>query len=348
MRLPRVIGHRGAAALAPENTLEGLRVAARLGVRWVEVDAKLSADGVVVLFHDETLDRTTDGNGPVAATRFAVLRRLDAGAWFGPAWRGPRVPTLEQALDLLSELGLRANVEIKPCPGREAKRRGRGRGDPARLAGAPPAAAALELPAGLPGGGARGGAGDAARPARLGTAEGMGGAGGRARLPHRPLRRPLPDAGLGGADQAPGLWAGGLYGQRPGAGPAAAGLGRRCAHHRSPDVIVGRCGRRRRAPGSQLRPSGLYNRSKPKPASGWARSLRVKSLSPLVISGREVLPLVEGGKGISISNGESSGAWAASGGVGTFSGVNADSYDAEGRLIRQVYRGRRDASATRS
>jgi NAD(P)H-dependent flavin oxidoreductase YrpB (nitropropane dioxygenase family) len=64
------------------------------------------------------------------------------------------------------------------------------------------------------------------------------------------------------------------------------------------------------------------------------------ALNPLVISGREVMPLVEGGKGISVSNGESSGAWAASGGVGTFSGVNADSYDAEGRLIRQVYYGR--------
>jgi NAD(P)H-dependent flavin oxidoreductase YrpB (nitropropane dioxygenase family) len=66
----------------------------------------------------------------------------------------------------------------------------------------------------------------------------------------------------------------------------------------------------------------------------------VKALNPLVISGREVLPLVEGGKGISVSNGESSGAWAACGGVGTFSGVNADSYDAEGRKIPQVYCGR--------
>jgi nitronate monooxygenase len=66
----------------------------------------------------------------------------------------------------------------------------------------------------------------------------------------------------------------------------------------------------------------------------------VIGLKPLVISGREVLPLVEGGKGISVSNGESSGAWAACGGVGTFSGVNADSYDSEGRRIPQVYRGR--------
>jgi nitronate monooxygenase len=66
----------------------------------------------------------------------------------------------------------------------------------------------------------------------------------------------------------------------------------------------------------------------------------VKALRPLVISGREVLPLVEGGKGISISNGESSGAWAACSGVGTFSGVNADTYDADGRQILQLYHGR--------
>src|SRR3989304_3321652 len=66
MRLPRVIGHRGAAALAPENTLEGLRVAARLGLRWVEVDAKLSADGGGGLFPDERLEGATDGTGPAA------------------------------------------------------------------------------------------------------------------------------------------------------------------------------------------------------------------------------------------------------------------------------------------
>ena len=66
----------------------------------------------------------------------------------------------------------------------------------------------------------------------------------------------------------------------------------------------------------------------------------MKPLNPIVISGREVLPLVEGGKGISISNGESSGAWAASGAVGTFSGVNADSYNEAGELIPQLYFGR--------
>ena len=66
----------------------------------------------------------------------------------------------------------------------------------------------------------------------------------------------------------------------------------------------------------------------------------MKTLNPVLMSGREVLPLVEGGKGISVSNGESSGAWAACGGVGTFSGVNADSYDAQGRKTPQIYHGR--------
>src|ERR1700733_12936939 len=69
-------------------------------------------------------------------------------------------------------------------------------------------------------------------------------------------------------------------------------------------------------------------------------SIFVRPLIPLLISGREVLPLVEGGKGISVSNGESSGAWAASGAVGTFSGVNADSFDAAGHAIPQIYHGR--------
>ncbi|HEY0834107.1 MAG TPA: nitronate monooxygenase [Azospirillum sp.] len=66
----------------------------------------------------------------------------------------------------------------------------------------------------------------------------------------------------------------------------------------------------------------------------------MKALKPLVMSGREVLPLVEGGKGVAVSNGESSGAWAAAGGVGTFSGVNADSFDEQGNLLDQVYHGR--------
>ena len=117
--LPHFVGHRGARGSAPENTLVSIRKAAELGAPWVEFDVKLTADGHLVLMHDETLERTTNGRGPVAATSWSAIRKLDAGAWFGPAIAGERVPDLEETIALLAELGLGANVEIKPCPGRE-------------------------------------------------------------------------------------------------------------------------------------------------------------------------------------------------------------------------------------
>jgi glycerophosphoryl diester phosphodiesterase len=116
-----VIGHRGAAALAPENTLAGLRKAAELGVRWVEVDVQLTADGVPILIHDFTLERTTDGRGRVNQASLAKIERLDAGAWFGPQYAGERVPTLEGAIRAMAELGLGANFEIKAGPARAAR-----------------------------------------------------------------------------------------------------------------------------------------------------------------------------------------------------------------------------------
>ena len=122
-----MIGHRGAAARAPENTLAGLREAHELGARWVEFDVMLSRDGVPVLIHDETLQRTTDGRGAVARHTAAEIRPLDAGAWFAPEFAGERVPTLEEAVALLLELGLHANVEIKPATGHEVGDRRGGR-----------------------------------------------------------------------------------------------------------------------------------------------------------------------------------------------------------------------------
>ncbi len=117
----RVIGHRGAAAHAPENTLAGIAQAADLGVAMVEVDVKLSRDNVPVLMHDDTLERTTDGKGAVAATDYADLARLDAGSWFGRGFAGEHIPTLGQAIALMVERGLSLNLEIKPCPGRETE-----------------------------------------------------------------------------------------------------------------------------------------------------------------------------------------------------------------------------------
>ena len=120
LALPRVIGHRGAAARAPENTLAGFRKAAELGCRWVEFDVRLSLEGRAILFHDDSLERTTDGKGPVWATPYAELRARDAGAFFGPAYRGERIPSLEEGLELLRRLGLAFNLEMKAEPGREA------------------------------------------------------------------------------------------------------------------------------------------------------------------------------------------------------------------------------------
>ncbi len=119
--LPRVIGHRGAAAVAPENTLAGVKAAHAASAAWVEVDVKLSRDGVPFLLHDPTLKRTTNGKGRARDRTMADLGRLDAGAWFEPAFKGELLPTLEALIGLALDLDLGLNLEIKPCRGREAE-----------------------------------------------------------------------------------------------------------------------------------------------------------------------------------------------------------------------------------
>ena len=116
---PRILAHRGGGSLAPENTLAGIRKAAAMGFGAVEFDVMLSADAVPVLIHDETLERTTNGRGAVAGIPYDALARLDAGAWFSAEFRGERIPSFAQAGKLCVELGLWANVEIKPAPGFE-------------------------------------------------------------------------------------------------------------------------------------------------------------------------------------------------------------------------------------
>jgi len=119
LQFPPVIGHRGAAARAPENTLAGLRRAKALGCSWVEFDVRLTADGVPVLCHDARLDRTSDGSGLVSARSFAAIHDFDAGAWFGPEFAGEHMPHIEEALTLAAALDLAANVEIKSERGRD-------------------------------------------------------------------------------------------------------------------------------------------------------------------------------------------------------------------------------------
>lgn len=119
LKLPNIIGHRGCAGYAPENTLEGIHTAADMGVEWVELDVKLTKDQVPVIFHDDELERTTSASGPIALMTYDDLKELDAGSWFGESFLGVKIPTLEEAIDVLLERDLGLNLEIKPCPSRE-------------------------------------------------------------------------------------------------------------------------------------------------------------------------------------------------------------------------------------
>lgn len=108
----RVIAHRGFSGETPENTLVAIRKAIEVGADMVEVDVTVTADGHVVLLHDETLDRTTDGEGPPTAMTLEEIKGLDAGSWFAPEFAGERVPTLAEALEVVKDRIL-INVEIK-------------------------------------------------------------------------------------------------------------------------------------------------------------------------------------------------------------------------------------------
>lgn len=109
-----IIGHRGAADLAPENTLAGIRKAAECGIRWVELDVTLLGDGTPVLCHDDRLDRCTNATGPLTNFTASDLPLLDAGSWFNPDWIDEPMPHLSDALLLCQQLGLGLNLELKP------------------------------------------------------------------------------------------------------------------------------------------------------------------------------------------------------------------------------------------
>lgn len=118
---PAVCGHRGASGYAPENTLVAFHRAKELGATWIEFDVQLSADGIPIILHDDTLARTTNLGRKLRPTELtlAELKDLDAGSWFGPEFAGEKIPTLEEVLaDCGGELGL--NIEIKSTPGFEA------------------------------------------------------------------------------------------------------------------------------------------------------------------------------------------------------------------------------------
>jgi glycerophosphoryl diester phosphodiesterase len=109
-----IIGHRGASGHAPENTLAAFKKAIALGAGFVETDLQLSRDARFVAIHDETVDRTTNGQGKVHDQTLAVLRKLDAGSWFGSEFGGERIPTLEEILEFTKKNDVVFYLELKP------------------------------------------------------------------------------------------------------------------------------------------------------------------------------------------------------------------------------------------
>lgn len=112
-----VAGHRGWKSAYPENTLLSFQRAIELGVDMLEFDLRFSKDNVVMVIHDQTVDRTTNGTGKVSDLTCAELKQLDAGGWFGKVYEGLKIPTFEELCELLASYpDVLLNVEIKPSP----------------------------------------------------------------------------------------------------------------------------------------------------------------------------------------------------------------------------------------
>ena len=119
-----IVGHRGASGLAPENTLAAFRLAADLGIDGVEFDVQRTADGHLVVFHDDELDRTSSGTGLLRDKTLAELANLDAGSWFNRQFAGEKIPTLEAMFDQMRGNQLLLFLEMKDphlFPGMEAE-----------------------------------------------------------------------------------------------------------------------------------------------------------------------------------------------------------------------------------
>lgn len=116
---PSVVAHRGGGKLAPENTLAAITTGASHGHTMVEFDAKLSLDNTVFLLHDDTINRTSNGKGLAALMHYQEISTFDAGSWLHPQFSYERMPTLSEAFACCAQYQLNANIEIKPCPGRD-------------------------------------------------------------------------------------------------------------------------------------------------------------------------------------------------------------------------------------
>ncbi len=109
---PLVIAHRGYRAKYPENTLAAFEAAVDCGAQMIELDITLTKDRKIIVIHDDSLERTTNGTGPVREHTLEELKRLDAGSWFDPAYNGERLPTIEDVFHLIDNR-IFVNIEIK-------------------------------------------------------------------------------------------------------------------------------------------------------------------------------------------------------------------------------------------
>ncbi|MFX3625181.1 MAG: glycerophosphodiester phosphodiesterase [Ectobacillus sp.] len=125
MKQPLIFAHRGVKSTHPENTMIAFLEAERIGTHGIELDIHLSKDGEIIVIHDETLDRTTNGSGLVHQHTLQELKRLDAGRYFNPAFQGEAIPALREVLQWLQTNKLLVNIELKndiiPYPGLEEK-----------------------------------------------------------------------------------------------------------------------------------------------------------------------------------------------------------------------------------
>ncbi|WP_431794647.1 glycerophosphodiester phosphodiesterase [Bacillus altitudinis] len=107
-----IIAHRGSSSAAPENTIAAFDVAVKQGADYIELDVQMTMDQHVVVIHDDTVDRTTNGNGLVKSYTLDQLKKLDAGSWFDQQYTNERIPTLQEILERYSQrIGIL--IEIK-------------------------------------------------------------------------------------------------------------------------------------------------------------------------------------------------------------------------------------------
>ena len=131
----QIVAHRGASADRPENTLAGIGRAISSGATAVEVDVRTTKDNHLVILHDATLERTTNGRGPVRKKTLAELKRLDAGSWFSPKYSGERIPTLGEVLTLCrGKIDVLLDLKEKGAPyARAVVAEVRAKGDPRQV-----------------------------------------------------------------------------------------------------------------------------------------------------------------------------------------------------------------------